>query len=146
MNQAMKSKLLCVWGGLMLSCAAQAVDSNAVLGGAVGGAVGAAIGSAVGGREGAIIGAGVGGAVGVDRATGGNAGQVQTGGAASMSRAERRENRRHSRRHKNEHEHGDSPEIRGEGDRGDQHERRDAGEGERGERHHGKEGRERRRD
>ena len=40
-----------------------AVDSDAVLGGAIGGGVGAAIGSELGGREGAIVGSGVGAAI-----------------------------------------------------------------------------------
>jgi hypothetical protein len=48
-----------------------AVDSDAVLGGAIGGGVGAAIGSEVGGREGAIVGSGVGAAVGTAIATDG---------------------------------------------------------------------------
>ena len=41
-----------------------AVDTNAVIGGAVGGGAGAAIGSEVGGKEGAIIGSAIGAAVG----------------------------------------------------------------------------------
>ena len=48
-----------------------AVDSDAVLGGAIGGGVGAAIGSEIGGREGAIVGGGVGAAVGTAIATDG---------------------------------------------------------------------------
>ena len=41
-----------------------AVDSDAVIGGAVGGGVGAAVGSEVGGKEGAIVGSAVGAAIG----------------------------------------------------------------------------------
>lgn len=48
---------------------ALAVDSDAVLGGAIGGGVGAAIGSEMGGRDGAIVGGGVGAAVGAAIAT-----------------------------------------------------------------------------
>jgi hypothetical protein len=48
-----------------------AVDSDAVLGGAIGGGVGAAIGSKIGGREGAVVGSGVGAAVGTAIATDG---------------------------------------------------------------------------
>lgn len=43
---------------------AYAVDTDAVLGGAVGGGVGAAVGSEVGGREGAIAGSAIGAAIG----------------------------------------------------------------------------------
>jgi len=48
---------------------ASAIDTDAVVGGALGGAAGAAVGSAVGGREGAIVGAGLGGAAGAAIAT-----------------------------------------------------------------------------
>lgn len=48
---------------------AHALDTDAVVGGALGGAAGAAVGSAVGGREGAVIGAGLGGAAGAAIAT-----------------------------------------------------------------------------
>ena len=57
-------------GKVMIFCAcfpaatALAVDSDAVLGGAVGGGVGAAVGSEVGGKEGAIVGSAVGAAIG----------------------------------------------------------------------------------
>ncbi|MDV3239326.1 MAG: hypothetical protein LOY58_10805 [Gammaproteobacteria bacterium] len=61
--------------GLMLgTAAAQAVDSDAVIGGAIGGGVGAAIGSELGGRNGAIAGGAVGAAVGTAIATDGNDG------------------------------------------------------------------------
>jgi hypothetical protein len=43
---------------------AQAVDSEAVIGGAVGGGVGAAVGSEVGGKDGAIVGSAIGAAIG----------------------------------------------------------------------------------
>jgi len=49
---------------LLASMPALAVDTDAVLGGAIGGGIGAAVGSEVGGREGAIIGGAVGGGVG----------------------------------------------------------------------------------
>jgi hypothetical protein len=53
---------------LILSCfsipAVHAVDSDAVIGGAVGGGVGAAVGSEVGGRDGAIAGSAIGAAIG----------------------------------------------------------------------------------
>ena len=41
-----------------------AVDTGAVVGGAIGGGTGAAIGSEIGGKEGAIIGGAIGGGVG----------------------------------------------------------------------------------
>jgi outer membrane lipoprotein SlyB len=66
----MKRTLLTV---LLLSSAgltpAFALDTDAVVGGALGGAAGAAVGSAVEGREGAVIGAGLGGAAGAAIAT-----------------------------------------------------------------------------
>ncbi|GAB6050840.1 hypothetical protein JCM16106_16890 [Hydrogenophilus islandicus] len=46
-----------------------ALDTDAVVGGALGGAAGAVVGSALGGREGAVIGAGLGGATGAAIAT-----------------------------------------------------------------------------
>lgn len=56
-------KTVCV-----LSCfaavPAQAVDRDAVIGGAIGGGVGAAVGSEVGGKEGAIAGSAIGAAIG----------------------------------------------------------------------------------
>lgn len=50
--------------GLSLSGPVSAVDSGAVVGGAIGGGAGAAVGSAIGGRDGAIIGGAIGGATG----------------------------------------------------------------------------------
>jgi hypothetical protein len=54
---------------LLASMPAFAVDTDAVLGGAIGGGIGAAVGSEVGGREGAIVGGAVGAAVGTAVAT-----------------------------------------------------------------------------
>ena len=54
---------------LLTSMSALAVDTDAVLGGAIGGGIGAAVGSEVGGREGAIAGGALGAAVGVAVAT-----------------------------------------------------------------------------
>jgi uncharacterized protein YcfJ len=54
---------------LLASVPALAVDTDAVLGGAIGGGIGAAVGSEVGGREGAIAGSAVGAAVGTAVAT-----------------------------------------------------------------------------
>jgi len=54
---------------LLAGMPALAVDTDAVLGGAIGGGVGAAVGSEVGGREGAIVGGAVGAAVGTAIAT-----------------------------------------------------------------------------
>lgn len=51
------------------STPAFAVDTNAVIGGAIGGGAGAAVGSSIGGREGAIIGGAIGGAAGAAIAT-----------------------------------------------------------------------------
>lgn len=50
--------------GVSLSGPVLAVDSGAVVGGAIGGGAGAAVGSAIGGRDGAIIGGAIGGATG----------------------------------------------------------------------------------
>ena len=49
-----------------------AVDTNAVIGGALGGGTGAAVGSAIGGRDGALIGGALGGAAGAAIATSGS--------------------------------------------------------------------------
>jgi outer membrane lipoprotein SlyB len=66
----MKILMLLIMGVLVVSATtAKAVDSDAILGGAIGGGAGAAIGSAVGGRNGAILGGAVGGAAGVAVAT-----------------------------------------------------------------------------
>jgi len=66
----MKILMLIAMGVLAVSATtAKAMDSDAILGGALGGGAGAAIGSAVGGRDGAIIGSAVGGAAGVAVAT-----------------------------------------------------------------------------
>ena len=54
---------------MLASASAFAVDSDAVLGGAVGGGIGAAVGSEVGGRDGAILGGALGAAVGTAIAT-----------------------------------------------------------------------------
>lgn len=54
---------------LLTSMPAFAVDTDAVLGGAIGGGIGAAVGSEVGGREGAIAGSAVGAAIGTAVAT-----------------------------------------------------------------------------
>ena len=57
--------LAVVCTGLMLANASvQAVDTDAVIGGALGGAAGAAVGSELGGRNGAIAGSAVGAAIG----------------------------------------------------------------------------------
>lgn len=59
--------------GLMLPVGAvQAVDTDAVIGGALGGAAGAAVGSELGGRNGAIAGGAVGAAIGTAIATDGD--------------------------------------------------------------------------
>lgn len=66
----MKILMLLAMGVLAVSATtAKALDSDAILGGALGGGAGAAIGSAVGGRDGAIIGGAVGGAAGTAIAT-----------------------------------------------------------------------------
>lgn len=66
----MKVLMLLAMGVLVVAATtAKAMDSDAILGGALGGGAGAAIGSAVGGRDGAIIGSAVGGAAGVAVAT-----------------------------------------------------------------------------
>lgn len=66
----MKILMVLAMGVLVVSATtAKAMDSDAILGGALGGGAGAAIGSAVGGRDGAIIGSAVGGAAGVAVAT-----------------------------------------------------------------------------
>lgn len=66
----MKILMLVVMGVLVVAAStAKAMDSDAILGGALGGGAGAALGSAMGGRDGAIIGGAVGGAAGVAVAT-----------------------------------------------------------------------------
>jgi len=66
----MKVLMLLAMGVLVVSATtAKAMDSEAILGGALGGGAGAAIGSAMGGRNGAMIGSAVGGAAGVAVAT-----------------------------------------------------------------------------
>lgn len=55
-----------------LTTPALAVDTKAVIGGALGGGTGAAVGSAIGGRDGAIIGGALGGAAGAAIATSGS--------------------------------------------------------------------------
>lgn len=66
----MKILMLVVMGVLVVAAStAKAMDSDAILGGALGGGAGAAIGSAMGGRDGAIIGSAIGGATGVAVAT-----------------------------------------------------------------------------
>ena len=57
---------------LLYSLPSWAVDTDAVLGGAIGGGVGAAVGSEVGGRKGAIAGSAIGAAIGTDVATDGH--------------------------------------------------------------------------
>lgn len=54
---------------LLTALPALAVDTDAVLGGAIGGGVGAAVGSEIGGREGAVVGGALGAAVGTAIAT-----------------------------------------------------------------------------
>jgi len=54
---------------LVFSAPSWAVDTDAVLGGAVGGGLGAAVGSELGGRNGAIVGGAVGAGIGVAIAT-----------------------------------------------------------------------------
>lgn len=95
------------------SAAAFAVDSGAVIGGAIGGATGAAVGDAVGGRNGAILGAAVGGATGAAIGSKDSkqvqAAPVQTVRAVEGDRNEHRDNGRHlgERKHKNKHKHYD---------------------------------------
>lgn len=60
----MKKFVLAAVLGMGLATPALAVDSGAVVGGAIGGGTGAAVGSAIGGKEGAIVGGAIGGAVG----------------------------------------------------------------------------------
>lgn len=68
----MKVLMLLAMGVLAVSATtAKAVDSDAILGGAIGGGAGAAVGSAVGGRNGAIIGGAIGGGAGAAIATSG---------------------------------------------------------------------------
>lgn len=69
-ERKMKILMLVAMGIMVVAASmAKAVDSDAILGGALGGGAGAAIGSALGGRDGAIIGGAVGGATGVAVAT-----------------------------------------------------------------------------
>ena len=54
---------------LIISAPCLAVDTDAVIGGAVGGGLGAAVGSELGGRNGAIVGGAVGAGIGAAIAT-----------------------------------------------------------------------------
>lgn len=65
--RAYRASLLSI--SLLFSMPVLALDTDAVIGGAVGGGLGAAVGSELGGREGAIAGSAVGAAVGTAIAT-----------------------------------------------------------------------------
>ena len=64
-----RPRTIILFFSLLASMPALALDTDAVLGGAIGGGIGAAVGSEVGGREGAIAGSAVGAAVGTAVAT-----------------------------------------------------------------------------
>ena len=67
-----RKQLLVLAALATFATSAFAVDTNAVIGGALGGGTGAAVGSAIGGRDGAIIGGALGGAAGAAIATSGS--------------------------------------------------------------------------
>ncbi len=89
-----------------LAVPAYALDTDAVVGGALGGAAGAAVGSAVGGRDGAIIGAGIGGAAGAAVTTSGREKRVVRREVVYEDRY-RHDNGLHRGHYKHKHHHHD---------------------------------------
>jgi outer membrane lipoprotein SlyB len=106
----MKVLMLLAMGVLVVAATtAKAMDSDAILGGALGGGAGAAIGSAVGGRDGAIIGGAVGGAAGVAVATSDRRREtvrVRKEIIYVQDDHDHYDNGRHSGHYKNKHKHG----------------------------------------
>jgi outer membrane lipoprotein SlyB len=99
----MKVLMLLAMGVLAVSATtAKAVDSDAIIGGAIGGGAGAAVGSAVGGRNGAIIGGAIGGGAGAAVATSGR----RDRDVVVVRERERHDNGRHLGHYKNKHKHG----------------------------------------
>lgn len=90
-----------------LAVPAYALDTDAVVGGALGGAAGAAVGSAVGGREGAIVGAGIGGAAGAAVATSGREKTVVKRKVVYEDDDYRHDNGLHRGHYKHKHRHDD---------------------------------------
>lgn len=101
-----RTMLLALIASSALAVPAFAVDTDAVLGGALGGAAGAAVGSAVGGRDGAIIGAGIGGAAGAAVTTSGREKTVVKRKVVYEDDY-RHDNGLHRGHYKHKHRHGD---------------------------------------
>jgi outer membrane lipoprotein SlyB len=103
----MKVLMLLAMGVLVVSATtAKAMDSDAILGGALGGGAGAAIGSAVGGRDGAIIGGAVGGAAGAAVATSDRRRENVRVRKEVVYVDDHHDNGRHRGHYKNKHKHG----------------------------------------
>lgn len=105
----MKILMLLAMGVLVVSATtAKAMDSDAILGGALGGGAGAAIGSAVGGRDGAIIGSAVGGAAGAAVATSDRRREsvMVRKEVIYVDDHDHHDNGRHLGHYKNKHKHG----------------------------------------
>jgi len=105
----MKVLMLLVMGVLVVAATtAKAMDSDAILGGALGGGAGAAIGSAMGGRDGAIIGGAVGGAAGVAVTTSDRRRETVRvrKEVVYVDDHDRHDNGRHLGHYKNKHKHG----------------------------------------
>jgi outer membrane lipoprotein SlyB len=83
---------------------AAAIDTDAVVGGALGGAAGAAVGSAIGGRDGAIVGAGIGGAAGAAVAT---SGKEKTVKRKVVYEDDHHDHGKHKGHYKQKHHHDD---------------------------------------
>ena len=98
----MKVLMLLAMGVLVISATtAKAVDSDAIIGGAIGGGAGAAVGSAVGGRNGAIIGGAIGGGAGAAVATSGRRERERE--VVVVREREHHDNGRHLGQYKNKH-------------------------------------------
>ena len=105
----MKILMLVVMGVLVVAAStAKAMDSDAILGGALGGGAGAALGSAMGGRDGAIIGGAVGGAAGVAVATSDRRRETVRvrKDVVYVDDNDHHDNGRHLGQYKNRHNHG----------------------------------------
>lgn len=104
----MKILMVLAMGVLVVSATtAKAMDSDAILGGALGGGAGAAIGSAMGGRDGAMIGSAVGGAAGVAVATSDRRRETVRvrKEVIYVNDHDRHDNGRHRGHYKNKHKH-----------------------------------------
>lgn len=91
----------------IITLPAAAIDTNAILGGAIGGGTGAAVGSAVGGRNGAIVGSAAGAAVGTAISTSGSRSGHDTRYVSYDDEGSRHDYGRHRGHHKHHDEERD---------------------------------------